>query len=72
MRLSIVDPSIDRLVKTVPNKYLLVVGAARRGREIMDGDAPLVASKSNKPVTIAMQEIVAGTVKLTAPQGGVK
>lgn len=72
MRLSIVDPSIDRLVRTVPNKYLLVVGAARRGREIMDGEESLVASKSNKPVTIALQEIVAGRVKLSSPQGGVK
>lgn len=70
--MSIVDPSIDRLVKTVPNKYLLVVGAARRGREIMNGEEPLVESKSNKPVTVALQEIVAGAVRLSTPQGGVR
>lgn len=72
MRLSIVDPSIDKLVKAVPNKYLLVVGAAKRGRQIMNGEPPLVPSKSNKPVTIALEEIVAGKVQLRAPHGGVK
>jgi DNA-directed RNA polymerase subunit omega len=72
VRLSIIDPSIDRLTRTVPNKYLLVVVAAKRGREIMSGSQTTVTSKSNKPVTLALQEIVAGAVKLDQPQGGVK
>lgn len=70
--MSIIDPSIDRLIKRVPSKYLLVVGAARRGRELMDGAAQLVPAKSNKPVTVALEEIVAGMVTLTPPQGGSK
>lgn len=70
--MSIIDPSIDRLTRRVPSKYLLVVGAARRGRELMNGATSSIPPKSNKPVTVALEEIVAGSVVLLPPQGGPK
>ena len=56
-------PSLDHLLKKVDSKYTLVVLTSRRAREIVAGDRPLVQSKSNKAVTIALEEI--GADKLT-------
>lgn len=50
-------PSLDVLLKKVDSKYTLVVLTSRRARELVAGDKPLVASKSNKAVTIALEEI---------------
>lgn len=50
-------PSLDVLLKKVDSKYTLVVLTSRRAREVVSGDRPLVASKSNKAVTIALEEI---------------
>lgn len=52
-------PYIDDLLKRVDSKYSLVIAAARRGRQIVDGDSPLVDVEkySNKSVTMALNEI---------------
>jgi len=55
-------PSLDHLLTKVDSKYTLVVLTARRAREIVAGDHALVASKSNKAVTIALEEIAADIV----------
>lgn len=65
-------PSLDHLLKKVDSKYTLVVLTARRAREVVAGDAPMVASKSNKAVTIALEEIGADkiTYERIKPIGG--
>lgn len=52
-------PYIDDLLKRVDSKYSLVIAAARRARQIVDGDSPLVDVEkySNKSVTMALNEI---------------
>ena len=55
-------PSLDHLLTKVDSKYTLVVLTARRAREIVAGDRVLVNSKSNKAVTIALEEIGADVV----------
>ncbi|HWR29571.1 MAG TPA: DNA-directed RNA polymerase subunit omega [Negativicutes bacterium] len=55
-------PSLDLLLTKVDSKYTLVVLTSRRAREIVAGDASLVQSKSNKAVTIALEEIGADKV----------
>ncbi len=52
-------PYIDDLLKRVDSKYSLVIAAARRARQIVDGDSPLVDGEKyfNKSVTIALNEI---------------
>ncbi|MDR3592386.1 MAG: DNA-directed RNA polymerase subunit omega [Negativicutes bacterium] len=67
-----IHPSLDILVKKVDSKYTLVVFAAKRAREIMNGDAPLVDSKSNKPVTIALEEIAQGKIVYERTKAGIK
>jgi DNA-directed RNA polymerase subunit omega len=58
----LIYPSLDHLLKKVDSKYTLVVLTSRRAREIVAGDRPLVQSKSNKAVTIALEEIGADKV----------
>ncbi|MBP2650171.1 MAG: DNA-directed polymerase subunit omega [Firmicutes bacterium] len=67
-----VDPSIDRLVKKVDSKYTLVVLAAKRAREILDGDPPLVECKSKKPVTVALEEVAQDLVAYERTKAGIK
>jgi len=58
-----IDPSIDSLLEKVDSKYTLVVLAAKRARQITEGSSKMVECKSNKPVTIALQEIAKEKVK---------
>ena len=54
------------------SKYTLVVLTARRAREIVAGEPAMVNSKSNKAVTIALEEIGADKVSYerVKPIGG--
>ncbi len=53
-------PYIDDLLIKADSKYSLVIAAARRARQIVDGDAPLIPAGEfiAKPVTIALNEIM--------------
>lgn len=51
-------PSIDKLEEKIGSKYLLVVSAARRARQLREGEPPQIAEpKSKKFVGIALEEI---------------
>ena len=67
-----INPSLDTLVEKVDSKYTLVVLAAKRAREIMDGQQPLVESKSNKPVTVALEEVAQGKISFERTKTGIK
>lgn len=65
-------PSLDELMRRVDSKYALVVAAAKRGRELMDGSVPLVETAHRKPVTIALDEIAHDRLEIVLPPTGVK
>lgn len=67
-----INPSLNTLVEKVDSKYTLVVLAAKRARSITDGQQPLVESKSNKPVTIALEEIAQGEITYERTKTGIK
>lgn len=50
-------PALNDLISKAENKYSLVLATAKRAREIVDGDEPLVKIKIDNPVTIATKEI---------------
>ena len=62
--MSMIDPSIDDLAEKVGSKYGLVIMAAKRARQLVDHAPALVESKSNKSVSIAMEEIAQGLVTI--------
>lgn len=67
-----INPSLDILVTKVDSKYTLVVLAAKRARELMDGQEITVRTKSNKKVTNALEEIVADQVTYERTKTGIK
>ena len=49
------------------NKYSLVKGAARRARQLQNGAAPMIVTKSMKACRVAQDEITQGQVKYVLP-----
>ncbi len=77
-----IEPKIDDLLAAVDSKYTLVILAAKRAREINayysqlgEGRAefipPLIESGglTNKPLSIALEEIAEGKIDLRANRG---
>ena len=54
---------IDALLKRVPSKYEMVVLAARRARQLVDGAKPLVPTRATKPVSMAFEEMAANVLE---------
>ena len=54
----LVEPSITDLLEKVDSRYTLVIETAKRARQIVEGDEPLVECDSKNPVTIAAYEVV--------------
>ncbi|WP_301859212.1 DNA-directed RNA polymerase subunit omega [uncultured Megasphaera sp.] len=68
----LIKPTLESLMKRVDSKYTLVTLAAKRARELVDGDAPLVEVKTTRVVSIAMEEIDQGKITYEAPKDGIK
>lgn len=61
-------PSVDELMKKFDSRYSIVIAAAKRARELEDKEnsaEPLVRTLSEKPVTIAVEEIYEGKIGYT-------
>lgn len=67
-----IKPSLDELVEKVDSKYTLVVLAAKRARELMDGEELTVATKSSKTVTNALEEVVEDKITYERTKVGIK
>lgn len=50
-------PSINKIRTKADSRYTIVIMAAKRARDIIDGKPVLADCKINKPVSIAAQEI---------------
>ncbi|HET6369500.1 MAG TPA: DNA-directed RNA polymerase subunit omega [Pseudomonadales bacterium] len=50
-------PSLERSLDKVSNRYLLVVLAAKRARQLNRGAQAQLESKHKKPTSVALQEI---------------
>ena len=76
----ITNPPIDSLLERADNKYALVIYAAKRARQInayyaqlseglLEYVGPLVeADATDKPLSIALQEIEQGKLDITHPE----
>ena len=51
--------------KAVNSRYSIVMAAAKRAREIIDGSEPMVAVKAvDKPLTVAIDEMNQSKIKI--------
>ncbi len=57
-------PSIDELLVNIDSKYKLAYAAALRAKIIREQDDSTLDSKCAKPVGVALEEIMAGKVKI--------
>lgn len=64
-------PEGDKLDK-YPSRYVLTNLAARRAKQIKDGDSPLVATTSTHPLTIALEEIADGAIQAIFREGEIE
>lgn len=58
---------LNALQQHVPSKYEIVVAAAKRARQLVDGAPALIASASSKPVSIALEEMMQGVLEFEFP-----
>lgn len=74
-----IHPSYVELMKVVNNnveigeepvvnsRYSIVIAAAKRARQIIDGAEPLITRpKCNKPLSIAVEELYTGAVRIVS------
>lgn len=70
--MDMVTPSINTLLTKVDSRYTLVVLAAKRARQLLDGAEPEVSVRSTQDVTNALEEIAEGTISYARTKGGIK
>jgi DNA-directed RNA polymerase subunit omega len=61
---AVIKPTLEELLDRVENKYALVIATAKRARQIKEGSLPLVDADSANPVTVALEEIATGKIRL--------
>jgi DNA-directed RNA polymerase subunit omega len=71
----VINPRIDQLLANVPERYALVLVAAKRARQINnyhhqlgegtfdENPPPLVESRSKNYLTMALEEVAEGKIK---------
>ncbi|ADH61080.1 DNA-directed RNA polymerase, omega subunit [Thermoanaerobacter mathranii subsp. mathranii str. A3] len=64
----ILYPSIVDLMEKMDSKYTLCSLVAKRARQLIAGDTKLVDINSDKPVTIATEEVNNGLITYQRPQ----
>ncbi len=62
--LEVVNADAEEGDPTVTSRYSIVLATAKRARQIINGSAPLVTPKCEKPLSIAVQEVWEGKVKI--------
>jgi DNA-directed RNA polymerase subunit omega len=59
--------TVEDCLEHINNRFELVLGGARRAKQLLKGARPLVES-GNKEVVTALREIAAGKVKVVEPE----
>jgi DNA-directed RNA polymerase subunit omega len=56
-------PPLERALEQISNRYILVVLAAKRSRQLNRGAHPQVETKRRKWTSVALEEVIAGKVQ---------
>ena len=60
-----VEPGDSNLVTS---RYSIVMAIAKRARQIIDGDEPMVYSSVDNPLSIAVEELNQGQIKILSEE----
>jgi DNA-directed RNA polymerase subunit omega len=63
-------PSLEAALTNVSNRYLLVVLAAKRARQVNRGAPPRVETRHKKPTSLALEEVAAAKVEYRVKDEG--
>lgn len=55
----------------VNSRYSIVLATSKRARQIIAGETPLVESSGKKPLSMAIQELESGLVKIVSDEDAV-
>ena len=68
--MKVVNQDVDEgATKIVNSRYSIVLATAKRARQLIDGDPALVPAKSGeKPLSIAIDELNSGKIKIIAEE----
>lgn len=61
-------PPLEKALEQISNRYVLVVLAAKRSRQLNRGAQPQVETKRRKWTSVALEEVIAGKVQLKKPE----
>jgi DNA-directed RNA polymerase subunit omega len=67
-----IEPPIGSLLEKVDSRYTLVILAGKRARQLVDGAHKLTRCTSDKPVTIAINEICENKITYVRTRSGIK
>jgi DNA-directed RNA polymerase subunit omega len=56
-------PSLEKALEQIQNRYVLVVLAAKRSRQLNRGAQPQVETKRRKWTSVALEEVIAGKIQ---------
>ena len=59
--------TVEDCIKKIPNRFELVLVAAKRAKQLLDGARPLVEA-DNKEIVTCLREIAAGEVMIRYPE----
>jgi len=65
-------PPMSSLLSKVDSRYTLVVAAAKRARQLSEGANKLTRCSSEKPVTVAINEINEDKITYVRTKSGIK
>jgi len=69
--LFLIYPSLDELLNKVDSRYTLVTAAAKRARQLIETEKS-DEDKTLQAVSIALEEINAGKIKVERAKAGIK
>lgn len=58
-----IEPGEQPVIKS---RYSIVLAAAKRARQLISGDEPMMPGPEKKPLSMAIEEIYAGKVKIVS------
>jgi DNA-directed RNA polymerase subunit omega len=64
--MKVVNNNSENEHPVVNSRYSIVMATAKRARQIIDGSQPLVDDPDNKALSIAIEELYDGKVKILA------
>ncbi len=67
-----INPTLGSLLEKVNNRFALVNVVSKRARQITEGSHPLVRCSSNKPVSIAINEVNENMIIYVGVKSGIK